>query len=60
MVSSSMDLASELAPFSPSSELLSWVEKRVSGLLEQLDTRATEIHVYSTASWTAIPQQTGQ
>ncbi|HCN66794.1 MAG TPA: IS66 family transposase [Candidatus Accumulibacter sp.] len=38
-----MDLASELAPFSPSSELLSWVEKRVNGLLEQLDTRATEI-----------------
>jgi transposase len=45
MVSYGMDLASELAPFSPSSELLSWVEKRVNGLLEQLDTRATEIRL---------------
>ncbi|MBL8398717.1 MAG: IS66 family transposase [Candidatus Accumulibacter sp.] len=39
-----MDLASELAPFSPSPERLSWAENRVGGLLEQVQTRATEIH----------------
>jgi transposase len=39
-----MDLASELAPFSPSPELLFWAEKRVGGLLEQVKTNATEIH----------------
>jgi hypothetical protein len=39
-----MDLASELAPFSPSPELLFWAENRVGGLLEQVKTNATEIH----------------
>ena len=39
-----MDLASELAPFSPSPELLLWTENRVGGLLEELKTRETEIH----------------
>ena len=39
-----MDLAAELAPLSPSPELLSWVEKRVGGLLEEAKNRATEIH----------------
>ncbi len=39
-----MDLASKLAPFSPSPELLFWAEKRVGGLLEQVKTSATEIH----------------
>jgi transposase len=39
-----MDLASELAPFSPSAELLFWAENRVGGLLEQVKTNATEIH----------------
>ena len=39
-----MDLASELAPFSPSPELLFWAEHRVGGLLEQVKTNATEIH----------------
>ncbi len=38
-----MDLASELAPFSPSPELLSWAENRVGGLLEQVQSSATEI-----------------
>ena len=39
-----MDLASELAPFSPSADLLFWAENRVGGLLEQVKTNATEIH----------------
>ena len=39
-----MDLASELAPFSPSADLLFWAENRVGGLLEQIKTNATEIH----------------
>jgi len=39
-----MDLASELARFSPSPELLFWAESRVGGLLEQVKTNATEIH----------------
>ena len=39
-----MDLASELAPFSPSPELVFWAENRVGGLLEQVKTSATEIH----------------
>ena len=39
-----MDLASELASFSPSPELLFWAENRVGGLLEQVKTNATEIH----------------
>lgn len=39
-----MDLARELAPFSPSPELLLWTEQRVGGLLEQLQLSATEIH----------------
>ena len=39
-----MDSASELAPFSPSPELLSWTGQRVGGLLDALKTRETEIH----------------
>lgn len=38
-----MNLATELAAFSPSPELLAWVENHVGGLLEQAKTSATEI-----------------
>ena len=38
-----MDLASELASFSPSPELVFWAENRLGGLLEQVKTNATEI-----------------
>ena len=43
MVKSSMDFNAELAPFDPSPALLAWVEQRVGNLLEEAQTRATEI-----------------
>lgn len=43
MVEYDMDFSAELAPFDPSPALLAWVEQRVGDLLEQAQTRATEI-----------------
>ena len=39
-----MDLARELAPFSPSPELLFWAANRIGGLLKEVQAGATEIH----------------
>jgi hypothetical protein len=44
MAQFAMPAATELAAFSSSQERLSWVEKRVSGLLEQARSSVTEVH----------------